>query len=61
MFYINYDLARQIIGDRRAEAMARATRGRGARTQIVVPPGQEHAEVIELEFGAHCETERIGA
>lgn len=60
MFYINYDLARQIIEDRRAEAMARATRRR-ARAQKVAPRREKHAEVIELEFGAHCDTEQIGA
>lgn len=60
MFPINYDLARQIIEDRRAEAMARATRRR-ARTQGVVPQRAEQAEVIELEFGARCEIEQIGA
>lgn len=60
MFYINYDLARQIAEDRRAEAMARAARRR-AQTRQVVPRIEEHAEVIELAFGSHCETEQIGA
>ncbi len=60
MFYINYDLARQIAEDRRAEAMARAARRRG-QTRQVVPRIEEHAEVIELAFGAYCETEQIGA
>ncbi len=60
MFYINYDLAKQITEDRRAEAMARAAR-RQARAQKVVPRREKHAEVIALEFGAHCETEQIGA
>lgn len=60
MFYINYDLAKQLTEDRRAEAMARATRRR-ARTHRVVSPREEHAKVIELEFGARCETEQIGA
>lgn len=60
MFYINYDLARQIIEDRRAEAMARAARRR-SRVQEVVPRPAKNAEVIELAFGTHCETEQIGA
>lgn len=61
MFYINYDLARQIIEDRRAEAMARAARRRAARARKVAPRQEKHAEVIELEFGPHCDTEQIGA
>lgn len=60
MFYINYDLVRQIVDERRTEAMTRATRRR-ARTHRAVSPREVHPEVIELEFGAHCETERIGA
>lgn len=60
MFDINYELAKQIIEDRRAEAMARAAHRR-ARAQNALPQREEHAEVIELDFGAHCETEQIGA
>lgn len=60
MFYINYDLARQIAEDRRALAMAVSARRR-AHAQRVVPRREEHAEVIELAFCAHCETEQVGA
>lgn len=60
MFYINYDLARQITEDRRAEAMAAAARRR-AHTRRVVARSEEHAEVIEIAFGTHCEAEQVGA
>lgn len=60
MFYINYDVARQFIENRRAEAMARAAR-HGARSQRVVPRREDHAEVIELEFGVYYETGQVGA
>jgi len=61
MFPLNYDLARQILEERRAQARTAAELRRAARTQTVVPRRDENAEVIELEFGAHCETEQIGA
>lgn len=60
MFFINYDLARQITEDRRADAMAAAARRR-APSRNVVPRSEEHAEVIELAFGAHCDAEQVGA
>lgn len=60
MFFINYDLARQIAEDRRADAKAAAARRR-THTRRVVPRRDEHAEVIELAFGAHCESQQIGA
>lgn len=60
MFYINYDLAKQIAEDRRAVAMAASARRR-AHTRRVAPRSENHAEVIELAFGAHCEAEQVGA
>lgn len=59
MFYVNYDLARQITEDRRAEAMAAARRR--AHTRRVVARKEEYAEVIEVAFGTHCEAEQVGA
>lgn len=60
MFYISFDLARQILEERRAQARL-AAELRRARAQTVVPPREKHADVIELELGAPCETEQIGA
>lgn len=59
MFYVNYDLARQIAEDHRAEAMAAAARRR-AHTRRV-SRSEKHAEVIEVAFGTHCQAERVGA
>lgn len=61
--FLNYDLARTILEDRRAAA-ARESLRREARSQHKVPvpaPSAEEAEVIELVFGRHCETGQIGA
>ncbi|MFP3883096.1 MAG: hypothetical protein ACLFRT_04385 [Actinomycetota bacterium] len=58
MFYINYELARQILEDRRSEARAAHRR---AMAERVMRRREEHAKVIELEFGTRCETEQIGA
>lgn len=60
MFYINYDLVRQITEERRANSMAVAARRR-ARIRRVVPRREEHADVIELAFGSQCEAEQVGA
>lgn len=60
MFYINYDLARQLTDERRALAQSLHLR---ARANKPVPPPSEptEADVIELAFGTHCEPEQIGA
>jgi hypothetical protein len=58
--YINYDLARILLEERRDQAATRAqTRKRAPEPEIVhaIP----EADVIELTFGAHCESEQIGA
>lgn len=60
MFYIDYELVRQITEDRRAEAMATSLRRR-KKTPPAPPAETESAEVIELVFGAHCESDQIGA
>lgn len=59
MFYISYDLAKQIAEDRKARAMAASTRRR-THIRPEMPRSEEDAEVIELAFGADCEPEQIG-
>lgn len=58
--YINYDLARTLLEDRRRRSMSNALIGRRAPEPKIVESPPE-AEVIELTFGAHCGSERIGA
>lgn len=60
MFFINYELARQIAEDRRADARAASVRRR-TQPRRKRPRREEHAEVIEVAFGAHCESKEIGA
>lgn len=61
MIYLNYDLARQLVEERRALAARHAIRRRAVE-EPALPQGQPgDAEVIELVFGAHCESDRIGA
>lgn len=61
--YLNYDLAKTLLDDRRARARAESLRRRprpepGPRANA--DPADD-AEVIELVFGRHCDTDRIGA
>ena len=63
MFFINYDLARQIVNERRAKAMAESAR-RASRHSTAPPetePVDTPADVIELTFAPDCEQEKIGA
>lgn len=62
MFYLNYDLARHITDQRRAEAMARS-QAAAAKTKRRSRPraASQEADVVELVFAAPCEQERIGA
>jgi hypothetical protein len=58
--YINYDLARALMEERRDLAAALAlTRQRAP--QPVIIKALPDADVIELTFGTHCETEQLGA
>jgi hypothetical protein len=63
MFFINYDLAKQIVNERRAKAMAESAR-RASRDNTASPKterGDTQADVIELTFAPDCEQEKIGA
>lgn len=58
--YINHDLARAILEERRRLAAKLAlTRQRAPQPAII--KAAPDADVIELAFGTHCETEQIGA
>lgn len=61
--YINYDLARALAEERQKRSTARAQirqlRRRGPEPTATIPMAE--ADVIELEFGTHCETDQIGA
>ncbi|HUG08923.1 MAG TPA: hypothetical protein VMP13_08530 [Acidimicrobiia bacterium] len=61
--FLDYDLAKAVMDDRRAKAAAHSLR-RQARTKTSLAPASPHrgeAEVIELVFGKQCETGQIGA
>ena len=58
--YVNYDLARSLLEERRNQAATRAQRRRRSPEPEIVKAIPE-ADVIELTFGAHCESEQIGA
>lgn len=61
--YLNHDLAKALIDDRRARAR-RAAQVREARAAVrsrVTEREPDQAEVIELVFGRHCDTDQIGA
>lgn len=62
MMFLNYDLARTLLEERRADAMADSRR-RLARSKARQRPPEERAEaeVIELVFGPQCDTGQIGA
>lgn len=58
--YINYDLARTLLEERRKRSMTTAQiRRRAPEPTIIATPTD--AEVIELTFGSHCGSEQIGA
>lgn len=58
--YINYDIARALIEDRLQQAKTSSLiRQRAPRPKIT--KNLPHADVIEVSFGAHCESEQIGA
>lgn len=61
--FLDYDLAKTILDDRRAKASAHSRR-RHARMETRLrrkQPDRGEAEVIELVFGKQCETGQIGA
>lgn len=61
--FLNHDLVKAILDDRRAEARRASLRhqARSAARARVVDDQPDQAEVIELVFGRHCETDQIGA
>ena len=62
MFYLNYDIAKLLVEERRA--MADRYRRRAPKDVFVPSPSVDErteADVIELVFGAHCEHDQIGA
>ena len=62
MMFVNYDLARILLEERRADAMADSMRRRvRARRRRRPPEEPSEAEVIELVFGRQRDTDQIGA
>ena len=61
--FLNYDLAKAILDDRRADAAAHSRRRQAQleTTTLAKQPAFEEAEVIELTFGKQCESGQIGA
>ena len=61
--YISYDLAKALQKDRLARAMSEFEARRPAPMFDLasVPRDEESADVIELVFSSHCETDQIGA
>lgn len=58
--YLNYDLARTLLEERRKRSATRAQfRQRDPQPNIVKTPPE--ADLIELTFGTHCESHQIGA
>jgi hypothetical protein len=58
--YINHDLARALLEERRRLAAQFALTRRRAPQPVIVKAFPD-ADVIELAFGTHCETDQIGA
>jgi hypothetical protein len=58
--YINHDLARALLEERRRLA-AKLALTRLRPPQPVIEKALPDADVIELAFGTHCENEQIGA
>lgn len=58
--YINYDMARALLEERRQQARLHSfVRQRAPKPTIATT--FPDADVIELAFGTHCDTEQIGA
>jgi hypothetical protein len=60
--YISYDLGKALQRDRLNRAMSQFE----ARRHVAIPEvpadlNSEEADIIELVFTSHCETDRIGA
>ncbi len=59
--YISYDLAKAIQRDRVSKAMSELEARRRAVPEVPDIRSEPEADVIELVFSSHCETNRIGA
>jgi hypothetical protein len=59
--YISYDLAKAIQRDRTSRAMSANKARRRAVPEVTIVRNEPEADVIELVFSTHCETDRIGA
>lgn len=60
--YLSYDLAKAIQRERLSRSMAEYERKQGTRLPSKpTARGSEGAEIIELVFSSHCDTDRIGA
>lgn len=58
--YISYDMARALLEERRQQAKIHAIARQRAPKPTITKTLPE-ADVIELTFGTHCETDQIGA
>ncbi len=60
--YISYDLAKAIQRDRVTRAMSEFEARRSADIPDVPDlRSEQEADIIELVFSSHCESDRIGA
>ena len=60
---INYDLAKALQRERLAKSLSEFETRRHSPLPVVAPgpEGAKGADVIELVFSSHCETDQIGA
>ena len=62
MMFVNFDLARALLEERRAESLTHSMRRRArAQSPRRRPEKRSEAEVVELVFGRQCDTDQIGA
>ena len=59
--YISYDLAKAIQRERVSRAMSEFEARRVPVPEFPAPRAGEDADIIELVFSSHCETDQIGA
>ncbi len=59
--YISYDLAKAIQRERVSRSMSEFEARRVPVPELRTPRGGEDADIIELVFSSHCETDQIGA
>ncbi len=59
--FLNYDLAKAVLDDRRKQAATHSLRRQAQAKRAPRTPERAEAEVIELVFGKQCDTGQIGA